>query len=146
MRTLRRNKQLILYRNYLGKQPIHDTNGYETGEYTIAYDEPRVLYANVSAVTGNSQVEQFGTNLNYDKVIVTSDLSLSVNEETVLILDPDLSDFLVTDGGLPLFTDDGRLLSEVDISTLPLDYNYIVKKVAKSLNSISYAISRVSTQ
>ena len=57
----------------------------------------------------------------YDKVIVTDDMDCPIAEDTVLFVDknPEYKD------GKPL-------------------YDYIVKRVAKSLNSISIAISKVN--
>lgn len=77
---------------------------------------------NVSAATGSAQVEQFGNFISYDKVIVTDNLSCPIDENTVLFVDKE-----------PEYDADGNPL-----------YDYIVRRVAKSLNSISYAISKVT--
>ena len=67
-------------------------------------------------------VEQFGNFISYDKVIVTDDLTCPIDENTVLFIDKS-----------PEYDDDGNPL-----------YDYIVKRVARSLNSISYAVSKVT--
>ena len=121
MKCLKRNKLKFYYSLFQNKTPIVDSNGRKTGEYTVGYSEPIYLEANVSSAMGETQVEQFGTDLQYDKVIVTDNTSLKIDENTVLFVDVP-----------PQFDTDGRPL-----------YDYIVKKVAKSLNSISYAISKV---
>ena len=55
-------------------------------------------------------------------MIVTDDLLCPIDENTVLFIDKE-----------PGYTEDGTPL-----------YDYIVKRVARSLNSISYAVSKVS--
>lgn len=121
MRALRRNKQLIYFALFNGKEPVTDENGYQTGEYKLIYSDFTPLYVNVSAGKGEAQNELFGTNLNYDKVIVTCDLNCPINENSVLCID-----------------------CEPDSSTQT--YDYIVKKVLRSINSISIAISKVDVK
>lgn len=116
MRALRRNKQLIYYALFDKKEPIRDENGRRTGEYQIKYKDYEPLYVNVSAGKGEAQTELFGSNLNYDKVLSICDMKCPIDENTVLCID-----------------------TEPDSGT----YDYIVKKVLKSLNCISIAISRV---
>lgn len=122
MKTMERNKQSFWYLLYDRKVPVTDEDGNETGEETVVYKPVVSFRANVSAATGSSQVEQFGNLAGYDKVIVTDDMTCPVDENTVLFLDKE-----------PEYDDDGRPL-----------YDYIVKRVAKSLNSISYAVTKVS--
>ena len=122
MRTLERNKRTFYYCLYQGREVVRDGNGNETGEYAVRYDEPLKVRANISPATGYSQTAQFGTLDNYDKVIVLSDTTCPIDENTVLFLDkePEFNDF-----GIPL-------------------YDYTVRRVAKSLNSVSIAVRKVS--
>lgn len=122
MRCMERNKAGFFYLLYDRKEPVTDEDGNETGEETVVYKEAVPFRANVSAATGSSQVEQFGALSGYDKVIVTDDMSCPIDEHSVLFLDKE-----------PEYGDDGRPL-----------YDYMVKRVAKSLNSISYAVTKVS--
>lgn len=122
MRALERNKQSFFYLLYDRKEPVTDEDGNETGEETVVYKPAVPFRANVSAATGASQVEQFGSLTGYDKVIVTDDLACPIDENTVLFLDKK-----------PEYGENGRPL-----------YDYIVKRVAKSLNSVSIAVTRVS--
>lgn len=121
MKCLKRNKQKFAFSDFLGKTPIVDSEGRRTGEYTVSYSEPIYIEANISPAGGEMSVQQFGTDLQYDKVIVSDDTTLSISENTVLFVDVP-----------PQFDDTGRPI-----------YDYIVKKVAKSLNSVAYAISKV---
>ena len=122
MKTLKRNQVSLWYLLYDHKEPMKDEDGNETGESQVFYKTAVQMSANVSAATGTAQVEQFGNLAGYDKVIVTDDLACPIDENTALFLDKE-----------PEYDEDG----------LPL-YDYLVKRVAKSLNSISYAVSKVS--
>ena len=96
-------------------------DGYETGQMSVKYKDAVKMLANIFSVSGAAQVEQFGQFVSYDKVIVTDDMSCPISEDTVLFVDKEPE----YDGEKPL-------------------YDYVVKRVAKSLNSISIAISKVN--
>ncbi len=122
MKIMERNKRTFWYCLYDRKEPIIDEDGNETGEEQIVYNPPQSLRANISAASGSSQVEQFGNLAGYDKVIVLDDTSCPIDENTVLFIDKE-----------PEHGEDGTLL-----------YDYRVKRVAKSLNSVSIAATKVS--
>lgn len=122
MKTMERNKSPFWYLLYDKKVPVMDDDGNETGDYRVIYKEAVQRKENISAATGSAQVEQFGNFISYDKVIVTDDLSCPIDENSVLFIDKE-----------PEYDTDGNPL-----------YDYIVKRVAKSLNSISYAVSKVN--
>lgn len=117
MKLLKRNLSPFHYSLYTGKTPVTDSAGYETGESEITYAEPVAMRGNISPASGQSQIEQFGNLEQYDKVIVIDDMNCPIDENTVLYVD-------VSPG-------EG------------VTYDYTVKKVAKSLNHIAYAISKV---
>lgn len=121
MRCLKRNKKTFYYATFKGKIPVTDEYGNKTGEYQLTYNTPMKIRANISAATGEAQTEQFGSSIMYDKVIISDDINCPIDEHTVLCID-----------SLPSYDADGDLI-----------YDYIVKKVAKSLNTISYAVSKV---
>ena len=120
MRTQVINRTPFYYALYSGKTAKTDEEGFYTGEDDPEYGEP-VLYrrGNISPATGMSNTEQFGNLENYDKVIVTSDMSCPIDENTVLWIDE-------TDTSKP--------------------HDYIVKRVAKSINGISIAVSKVKVE
>lgn len=117
LRTLERNKQIIYYALFDGKEPVIDEYDNQTGEYEILYTPPTLLKINVSAARGEYSTRQFGDTEKYDKVLMTDDLNVPITETSILWID------------------------SLD-TTKPHDY--IVKKVAKSLNSVSIAVSKVS--
>lgn len=118
MRCLERNKTEFYYALYNGKQPVTDDDGYETGEYTISYSEPIKCKGNISQSTGRANTEQFGIDVSYDKVLVMDDVNTPIAEDSILWIDA---------------APTGK-------------HNYIVKKIAKSLNSVSIALSRVDVK
>lgn len=121
MRCMERNKRTFHYALFKEKAPYTDEDGNESGEFRTVYEAPVEMRANVSMATGNSNIEQFGNDLKYDKVIVTDDLTCPIDESSVLFVDSP-----------PREDADGNLL-----------FDYVVKKIARSLNSISIAISKV---
>lgn len=127
------------------QQAVLDENGNETGEIIPTYEAAIEMYANVSPATGLSNTEQFGNLDNYDKVIVTRDMSCPIDENTVLFIDKSPESETVHSyeiiEGQALFADDEIVAHDYQVPK----YDYIVKRVAKSLNSISIAIRKVST-
>lgn len=122
MKIMERNKKELSYLLYDHKEPVLDEYGNETGEFNVFYKDAVSIRANVSPATGASQIEQFGNLSGYDKVIMTDDMNCPISETSVLFVDKQ-----------PEYSEDGKPM-----------YDYTVKRVAKSLNSISYAVSKVS--
>lgn len=121
MKNLERNNKEIYYCLYAGFQEKEDEYGNLTGEAIEQYEPHKKLEVNKSEATGNSNAEQFGVNVDYDKVILTHNLKCPIVETTVLFVDKK-----------PEYDDNG----------LPL-YDYVVKRVSRSLNVIAIAIKRV---
>lgn len=117
MRNLRRNQVTIWFKHYLGEEEIMDQYGNSTGSYLPLYGELQSARLCVSPNKGSSDVEQFGTLLDYDRTMTTADVSCPINENSVLWVDG------------------------VDTSG---PYNFIVKKRAPWKNSIQFAIKQVT--
>ena len=100
-----------------------DAKGNKTGEHIPKYADTVPLRASISPATGYAQSELFGTAEQYDKVIITDDLSCPITENTVLFIDRS---------------------PEYDEHGVPRN-DYIVRRVARSLNFIAYAVSKVKT-
>lgn len=89
---------------------------------------------NISAAKGESSTRQFGEDESYDKVIVHCNPKLEIDEYSVLWIDR-----------MPVRDRTGNLaLDEDGNETTPHDY--IVKRVARSINSVSVAISKVNVR
>lgn len=116
MRLLKRNKQQIYYALYEGKEPIKDEYDNLTGEYGIKYSDPVPLKLNISPARGESSIAQFGQMEDYDRVLITDDMNCPIDENSILWIE--------------------------NLNTNE-PHDYIVKRVARSLNNISYAVKKV---
>lgn len=123
MRSLKRNEQTFYYALYGEEVEEIDEEGNYTGESTIGYGNPVKAKANISASRGEASNEQFGVSLEYDKIICSCDMELPIEETSILWVDTK-----------PVLDENGATKTKHD---------YIVKKVAKSLNSVQYAIKKV---
>ena len=115
MRCLERNKRPFYYANYVGKTKVMDSQGRFTGEYEVTYTSPILVYGNISPARGTDYASPFGLTENYDKIIVLSDPAFPIQETSVLWLDKAITE----------------------------EYDYVVVRTARSLNSISIAIKKV---
>ena len=126
MRGLVRNKSKFYYASYIGETEITDEYGNITGEYSLDYGKPTKTYGNVSAAQGEMQSRQFGESESYDKVVVLDDIDAPIDEYSILWVDT-----------LPHLNEDG---------STDTPHDYVVKKVARSLNGVSIAISKVDVK
>ena len=124
VKNLKRNETSFYYCLYDSESFIKDEYGNDTGNPVISYKNPVEMRANISPATGYAQTEQFGNLDQYDKVIVTHDMSCPIDEQSVLFIDRE-----------PELSENGEWL-----------YDYVVRRVAKSLNVISIAISKVTVR
>lgn len=135
MRGLKRNQKTLYYQIYQSNIPVYemDLDGnivtdpvtgepLLTGETKVGYAAPVQFRANVSAARGESSSDPFGIDLSYDKTMVSCDITLPIDELSVLFVDKK-----------PEFDAGGNLANTAD---------YKVVKVAKSLNSLLIAIKK----
>lgn len=122
MRCLDRNKREFYYCLYIGETRAIDEDGNYTGEPISEYKDPVMVKGNVSAARGTAEIEQFGTNLSYDKTITLEGTDYPIDERTVLFVDS-----VPGEGGA--------------LGNPPYDYK--VAEIAKSLNQTVIAISKV---
>lgn len=119
MKLLKRNTKPFYFCNYEGEEDILDAEGYKTGEKRVLYSEPIRLYGNISPEKGSVQLEMFGNFTDYDRVILL-DSDYGIDENTILFVD-----------------------KEPEMEGRPV-HDYIVRKVAKHINGVSIAVSKVS--
>ena len=134
MRCLTRNKRAFFYALHDGQTEINDEYGNATGQYEVSYTKPVKMYGNISAAQGEIQSRQFGESETYDKVIVLDNQLAPIDEYSILWVD-----------SLPKLTANGGLALN-DRGDVVTPHDYIVKKVARSLNSVSIAISKVTVK
>ena len=124
MRCLRRNKVPFYYALFTERVEEEDDYGNKTGTFEVRYGDPVKAKANISPARNAETVELFGTDINYDKVIVMCPADVPIDEHSVLWVDT-----------LPELDNEGKTQTP---------YDYIVKKAARSLNSVCYAIAKVN--
>lgn len=132
MRCMNRNKVKFYYALYKSREPIMNQYGKPSGQHKVIYGNPIEEYANISAAKGETQTRQFGENESYDKVIVMDLGTPSIDEYSILWVDTE-----------PQLNEDGSLAVN-DKGEVITPHDYVVKKVAKSLNNVSIAISKVT--
>lgn len=134
MRCMARNKVKFYYALYERKEPIVDEYGNMTGEFEVIHGNPMEFSANISAAKGETQTRQFGENEVYDKVIVLDNAAPPIDEYSVLWIDT-----------TPQLDETGTLTMDGEGKAIT-PHDYIVRKVARSLNSVSIAVSKVKVQ
>ena len=126
MRCMVRNKTTFYYALYIGETEIIDEYGNSTGEFSLTYGKPERVSGNVSAAQGEMQNRQFGESERYDKVIVLDDRNAPIDEHSILWVDT-----------LPHLSEDG---------STDTPHDYLVRRVARSLNGVSIAIGKVDVK
>ena len=115
MRLPLRNLRTIHYKTYLGKTEILE-DGLRTGEYKTNYSDLVELVGDVSASRGSADLDMFGINTPYTKVLLTTWMECPINEQSIIWIDAP------TTG----------------------QHDYVVVQVAKSFNVIAIALREVS--
>ncbi len=134
MRCMERNKVEFWYAPYAGHTHRVDEYGNELNETEVSYGNPVKCKGNISAARGETLSRLFGESEGYDKVIVLDDPRTPITEYAVLWVD-----------STPVVNGDGSLTTDENEEILS-PWDYIVKKVARSLNSVSIAITKVNVQ
>lgn len=114
MRDLRRNKQRIWY-SLRNVSTASDEWGNTQDVKT--YGEPIPMNLSISGNKGEASLQAFGTDLKYDREMVTHDISCPIDEYSHLWLD-------------------GRSPDKT--------HNYVVKAVSRTKNCIRFAIEKVN--
>lgn len=122
MRTMTRNRRVFYQASLVEVAMAQDTDGNYTEE-TYTYSDPVKCEGVISPATGAISTQLFGANESYDKVIM-------LNKE---------EDYLAV--GSVLWVDNLPVVDEKGKTATP--YDYIVVKVAETLNFINVAIRKV---
>ncbi len=123
MRCMRRNKVKFYYALFDHREDTVDEYGNLAGSPKVFHGDPIFCKANISPAKNVDVVQLFGTDVNYDKVIVMDRPDIPIDENAVLWVDT-----------LPVLDDEGKTETP---------YDYIIRKVARSLNSVTIAIAKV---
>lgn len=117
-----KNKRTFWYLPFVRSEDIRDEYLNLTGQQKKIYGEPVEAKANISPAGGVSQTEMFGNIDNYDKVISPLPANFPITENDVLFIDKE-----------PEYNKDGDPV-----------FDYKVRRVARSLNRTSVAVTKVS--
>ena len=122
MRTMTRNRRTFYYASLTGVAMGMDKDGNYTEE-VYTYSDPVEKKGVITAANGEAVTQLFGANEKYDKVI-----TLNLGENYLAI-------------GSVLWVDTMPVLDVQGKTTTP--YDYVVVKVAETLNFINVAIRKV---
>lgn len=123
MRNAKINQKGLFVVNYENTIPLVDENGDETGEKKVVYSCSQFFKANISGARGSTSNEVFGTDISYDKTIsisVAQFKELKITENSVFFVDK-----------CPEYDNEEPI------------YDYVVSKIAETLNEVVIALSKV---
>lgn len=129
-----RNKQKFWYALLDSVVNDYDEYGNQSGTSTT-YGKPVEAFANISPAKGTVLTREFGDDESYDKVIVTGDRDIPIDEYSVLWIDT-----------VPSLDADGALTVNAD-GEIVTPWDYIVHCVGRGLpnfGSTVIAITKVS--
>jgi hypothetical protein len=128
MRNLIRNNRQMWYAVYTKEDPETDENGDFTGDDSFSYGAPVEFRANLSATRGTqgftgtgASDDYFGADVDYSLIISTADMTLPIDENTLI------------------WTSQPVVVGKV------VDYSsaqYVVTAVARGLYHMKYAIKQ----
>ena len=124
MRSMMKNETGFWYALFDRAENIIDEDGHKSAEKELIYHNPVYAEMNVSPPSGPVAIRAFGLKEDYDRILVSCDLDIPITSTSVLWVDTP-----------PVINPDG---------STDTPYDYVVKKVAPSLNVLLIAISKVS--
>lgn len=130
-RTCFRNKQPFWYALYDETVEQYDEYGNQIGT-SVTYGNPVESSGNISPARGNVIETQFGSDEQYDKVIVTGDRDTPIDEYAVLWIET-----------APEIDDKGALKVNAD-GEIVTPWDYIVRKVGRGLPNFGSTVIAVS--
>ena len=130
MRTMTRNRQTFYEAELVGSTMGTDLDNNYT-EVQNEYSIPRERVAVITPASGQADMQLFGANENYDKVITLNKGENYLKVGSVLWINTPIE--LAADGSLAK-NEDGTLITP---------WNYVVVRVSESLNFVTVAIRKV---
>ena len=124
-KQLKRNKRKMYYALYDKQMPVGD----DVLECKAGYKKPVIFRASLSTGQSNAQENPFGTSVDYDRIICSTDMRLPITETTLLWI-----------GKEPSYLDDGSVdpsSANYKVAAHPLDgmqsLRIAVKLIAQSV-------------
>lgn len=121
MRPIERAREKFYYKLLIGDME-RVVGGKATGVHIPMYSIAYEMWASISPAIGSTEVEQFGTDENYERTIVVGDVNCPIDEHTILWVDN---------------------IKKPGKNTENTPHDYIVTSVSKSLFHIRYGIKKV---
>ena len=126
-----RNKQTFWYALYDATVEQYDEYGNQIGT-SASYGNPVKTSGNISPAKGDVVARQFGDDDQYDKVIVTGDRDIPIDEYAVLWID-----------SVPELDENGALKVNAD-GEIVTPWDYIVRKVGRGLPNFGSTVIGIS--
>lgn len=123
-RDLKKNQISMYYALYSTNIPVLDADGNDTLETMSGYKKPIQFSASISFGRSDASDSPFGNNVSYDRVILSSDMSLPVTDTSLIWID-----------NAPTYDEAGTVKpdsADYKVAALPL----------KSLNTVKIAVRR----
>jgi len=73
----------LYYANYVEKIPVIEF-GNETSEWVLVYSEPIKRKLNISAGRGEAEIQMFGVNLDFSRVIGPDNINTPINIHSII--------------------------------------------------------------
>jgi hypothetical protein len=127
MRDLKKNQVAMFYALYSDSIPVYDDQGRETLETKCGYLHPVSFKASISAGRSDAYESPFGNNVAYDRVILSSNKSLPINDNSLIWVD-----------NIPVYDTDGSVLvssADYQVSANPIKTLNVVKIAVKMLTA-----------
>lgn len=140
MRLVRRNLSTVYYCTLDRKVPIKDDDGNWTGEYKYIYHNPVAAKMTCGPSRGYVHGDFYGRLDSWDRTLVCADTSLPIDVATMIFLDkaPEYEDYTET------YIENG--VEKTRTIKIPCGFNYSVRRVAKTLNAVSYILMEVKVE
>lgn len=113
MRTLEVNKSKLWLVNSTGSATLLDSDGFDTGEKTMTYSTPVIIYLNIYPSGGTVSEQIFGKDASLDMIAVSNDVIL---------------------------TKDSLLYLTLPTTKFGTTYDYQVSNIKKSINTYNYGL------
>lgn len=123
MRSVQRNKQTFYYALRTGQTEQVDEYNNKTGSFTLSYSSPVKAKMNISAPKGTIDLERFGLNSNYTKVISTTDMDFPIAEDSILWI---------------------GITPDANGESGTVKHNYVVVRIAPTLNQLLIMVKEVA--
>lgn len=87
MRGIKRDERTLHYAKYGSETYITDADGYKTGEMAKTYGSVKSVKGSLSRGQGSVSATFFGTDVQFDRVLITHDMSCDIDVNSIVWID-----------------------------------------------------------